>query len=145
MMFLWMFARNPVLAREASGTLLLMLGLTFRDHGNRPYSKFFGEIVDHGIAPQDIYRAILYDMVDDVDAHGCVPNDNYDKMIAYASQFRLEDTITLNCHTEHALLWYSLAAGRRELCSGKIDLEIPEEQKFHHDNLCVTELCSYLW
>lgn len=84
-------------------------------------------------------------MVEDVDARGSMPGDFYGTAVAYASQFRLEGTISLNCDTEHALLWYSLSAGRRELCSAMIGREVTEQEKLHHESKCVTKLCSYLW
>lgn len=144
MMLLWMFSENTTLSRDASRMVHNMLTLTFRDFESRPYAKFFREIVDHGIAPRKIYNAILAAMVEGVETRG--GDDRvYGKVIGCATQLRLEDTISLSCHTERAILWYSLAAGRRELCTVKIKPEVSARHKLHHDDQCMMALCVYLW
>lgn len=144
-MFLWLYDGDTVVQQRASFILMFLLKASFPDFESRSYSQFFQEIVDHGIPSRDVYSAILLDLVGEEDFSTSLHRDRYGTLVTYASKLRLEDDIPLNSHIEHALLWYSLSAGRKELCSMERNVEYTKTQKYAHDNECIVELCAYLW
>lgn len=108
-----------------------------------PYDVFFKEVTSGCITAVELYKTVANDLRQDGPFHPLEEFEVFDSLIKCAMQLRAEDTITISTPTERAMLWYTLAAGRRQLCSTMTELGPAE--KAEHDEARLTHLCIYLW